>query len=43
MGEGWQSDNNDVRGEDRVTIAEAATLLNVHPNTVRKRVKDGTY
>ena len=43
MGEGWQSDNNDVRGEDRVTITEAATLTNVHHNTVRKRVKDGTY
>jgi excisionase family DNA binding protein len=26
-----------------VTIGEAATLLGVHPNTVRKRVKDGTY
>jgi hypothetical protein len=28
---------------DRVTIREAATLLGVHPNTVRNRIKDGTY
>jgi excisionase family DNA binding protein len=31
------------RGSARVTIREAATLLGVHPNTVRNRVKDGTY
>ena len=29
--------------QGRVTIREAATLLGVHPNTVRKRVKDGVY
>jgi hypothetical protein len=28
---------------DRLTISEAATLLGVHPNTVRNRIKDGTY
>ncbi len=26
-----------------LTIAEAATLLGVHKNTVRNRIKDGTY
>lgn len=26
-----------------MTISEASTLLGVHPNTVRNRVKDGTY
>jgi excisionase family DNA binding protein len=31
------------RGGDRLTIAEAATLLGVHKNTVRNRIKDGTY
>ncbi len=31
------------RGEDRLTITEAATLLGVHKNTVRNRIKDGTY
>lgn len=30
-------------GTGRVTITEAATLLGVHPNTVRGRVKAGTY
>ena len=29
--------------QGRVTIREASTLLGVHPNTVRKRVKDGVY
>jgi excisionase family DNA binding protein len=28
---------------DRLTISEAATLLGVHKNTVRNRIKDGTY
>jgi DNA-directed RNA polymerase specialized sigma24 family protein len=28
---------------ERVTIAEAATLLGCHPNTVRNRVKAGMY
>ena len=32
-----------VRPPNRVTIREAATLLNVHPNTVRHRVKVGIY
>lgn len=35
--------NEDVRGNDKVTINEAATLLGVHPNTVRSRVKAGIY
>jgi hypothetical protein len=30
-------------GKRRLTIREAATLLNLHPNTVRSRIKDGTY
>jgi hypothetical protein len=34
---------NNVRGGDRVTIAQAAALLGVHPNTVRNRVKAGVY
>ncbi len=29
-------------GKRRLTIREAATLLDVHPNTVRNRIKDGT-
>jgi excisionase family DNA binding protein len=28
---------------DRLTIADAATLLGVHKNTIRNRIKDGTY
>jgi hypothetical protein len=35
--------NTDEALHDRVTIREASTLLGVHPNTVRKRVKDGVY
>jgi hypothetical protein len=36
--------NNNVGGAvERATIAEAATLLGVHPNTVRSRVKAGVY
>jgi hypothetical protein len=35
--------NNTGREVERVTISEAATLLNVHPNTVRNRVKAGIY
>jgi excisionase family DNA binding protein len=31
------------RGSDRLTIAEAAALLGVHKNTVRNRIKNGTY
>jgi hypothetical protein len=29
-------------GKRRLTIREAATLLDVHPNTVRSRIKDGS-
>jgi excisionase family DNA binding protein len=29
------------QGKQRITIREAATLLDVHPNTVRNRIKDG--
>ena len=29
--------------EDALTIRQAATLLSVHPNTVRNRIKAGTY
>ncbi len=43
MGEGATGVNKDVRDSDRVTITEAATLLGVHPNTVRGRVKAGLY
>ena len=35
--------NQGVKEKGRVTITEAATLLGVHPNTVRGRVKAGTY
>jgi hypothetical protein len=35
--------NDSVRGAGRVTITEAATLLGVHPNTVRGRVRAGIY
>ena len=35
--------NPSVMGSGRVTITEAATLLGVHPNTVRGRVKAGIY
>jgi excisionase family DNA binding protein len=31
------------RGRDRLTIAEAATLLGIHKNTVRNRIKKGSY
>jgi hypothetical protein len=43
MGEDHTEVNHSVRGKDRVTITEAATLLGVHPNTVRGRVKAGIY
>src|SRR5829696_1058069 len=35
--------NNIGRGGDRLTIAEAAALLGVHKNTVRNRIKNGSY
>jgi excisionase family DNA binding protein len=41
VGEG-QDTNNIGRG-DRLTIAEAAALLGVHKNTVRNRIKNGSY
>jgi excisionase family DNA binding protein len=31
------------RDRDRLTIAEAAALLGVHKNTVRNRIKNGSY
>ena len=43
MREEHHNANSPNRVFDRVTISEAATLLGVHPNTVRNRVKDGTY
>jgi excisionase family DNA binding protein len=42
VGEG-QDINNIGRGGDRLTIAEAAALLDVHKNTVRNRIKNGSY
>ena len=42
MGEG-QDTNNIGRGDNRLTIAEAAALLGVHKNTVRNRIKNGSY
>jgi hypothetical protein len=42
VGERQQANNTDgVR--ERVTIRDAATLLGVHPNTVRNRIKTGMY
>jgi len=41
VGEGQDTDNIG-RGE-RLTIAEAAALLGVHKNTVRNRIKNGSY
>jgi hypothetical protein len=35
--------NKYVRPPSKVTITEAATLLKVHPNTVRNRVRAGVY
>ncbi len=43
MGEDHTEVNKDVRDINRVTITDAATLLGVHPNTVRGRVKVGIY
>lgn len=43
MGDDHTEVNRDVRGTGRVTITQAATLLGVHPNTVRGRVKAGVY
>jgi hypothetical protein len=30
-------------GSDEVTLADAADLLGVHPNTVRNRIRSGAY
>ena len=43
MGEGRTDDHNAGSVDGRVTISEAATLLGVHKNTIRNRIKDGTY
>ena len=43
MGENRTEAHSVDRERDRLTIAEAATLLGVHKNTVRNRIKDGTY
>lgn len=43
MGEDRADAHSVGRGGDRLTIAEAAALLGVHKNTVRNRIKDGTY
>ncbi len=43
MGDDYTEVNQGIRGPGRVTITEAATLLGVHPNTVRGRVKAGVY
>jgi excisionase family DNA binding protein len=43
VGEDRTEGHNVGKGGDRLTIAEAATLLGVHKNTVRNRIKDGTY
>jgi excisionase family DNA binding protein len=42
VGEGRDT-NNIGRGGDRLTIAETAALLGVHKNTVRNRIKNGSY
>ena len=43
MGEDLGDVNNVGSVSDSLTIAEAAALLGVHKNTVRNRIKDGTY
>ena len=43
MTEGREGVNRSEGLQGRVTIPQAATLLGVHPNTVRKRVKAGVY
>jgi excisionase family DNA binding protein len=42
VGEGRDTNNIGMGGE-RLTIAEAAALLGVHKNTVRNRIKNGSY
>jgi excisionase family DNA binding protein len=43
MGEGRSEAHSVGRDKDSLTIAEAATLLGVHKNTIRNRIKNGTY
>ena len=43
MGENRTDAHSVGSDKDRLTIAEAAALLGVHKNTVRNRIKDGTY
>ena len=43
MGKSRTDPNNANGAKERVTIAEAATLLGVHPDTVRSRIKGGVY
>jgi len=43
VGEERQYTHSVGRGGDRLTIAEAAALLGVHKNTVRNRIKNGSY
>jgi excisionase family DNA binding protein len=43
VGEDRTEGHNSSSLTDRLTISEAAALLGVHKNTVRNRIKDGTY
>jgi excisionase family DNA binding protein len=43
VGEGRTDAHSVGRGSDRLTITEAAALLGVHKNTVRNRIKNGSY
>src|SRR5215216_4967663 len=43
VGEGRTHAHSVGRAGDRLTIAEAATQLGVHKNTVRNRIKNGSY
>jgi excisionase family DNA binding protein len=43
VGENRTDAHSAGRGRDRLTITEAAALLGVHKNTIRNRIKNGTY
>jgi excisionase family DNA binding protein len=43
VGEDRTDANSGVRDADRLTIAQAAALLGVHKNTIRNRIKNGSY
>jgi excisionase family DNA binding protein len=43
VGEDRTDAHSGGRGADRLTIAEAAALLGVHKNTIRNRIKNGSY